>query len=375
MVLKETVSQYIVNKSERVFGLFVDLSKAFHGVDHILLGKLLLKIKLPPDLILFLMCYLQNQKACIVWKGELGEYIHVQQGVRQGGILSPFLFKLYIDDILYEICNSHEGCRLGLKRMNVLAYADDIVLLANTKDQLDIPYGILNLGMEERKLSINKNKTKYMIFNKKSDIILNSIGLKQDNFEIVSEYKYLGHMIQENLSDVNDVNFRLSSFYGNFNWVYRNLRNISSDILYFLLKSFYTKEYGLMIWNLGEITNKSCFKPFTVAYSNALKKIHDVPVSTSSQALAEIFNHLLFYHFVTFIQIRYFKRILRFFNPILKILNINNKNGYLYRSVNKRVKDIYNCDIMLNDLDTLKSRAFWVQNHETQTGRSVIIDN
>ena len=58
LVLKETVNQYIVNKSEKVFGLFVDLSKAFDRVDHILLGKLLLKRKLPPDLILFVMCYL-----------------------------------------------------------------------------------------------------------------------------------------------------------------------------------------------------------------------------------------------------------------------------------------------------------------------------
>ena len=212
-----------------------------------------------------------------------------------------------------------------------------------------------------------------MIFNKKSDITLNSLGLKEDNFEIVSEYKYLGHIIQENLSDVKDVNFRLSSFYGKSNWVYRNFKRISSDALDFLFKLFCNPEYGLTIWNLGEITNKPCFKTFTVAYSNAIKKVLGVPFSMSSHAVAEIFNHLLFYHSVAFIQIRYFKRIFRSFNPILKILNI--KNCYLYISVNKRVKDIYNSDIMLNDLDTLKSRVFWVQNHEPQTSRSVIIDN
>ena len=214
LVFKETVNKYIRNKKDKAFCLFVDLTKAFDTVNHLLLGKILLKRKLPPDLVLFIMHYLRNQRARIVWKGEKGEYVQVERGVRQGGILSPFLFKLYIDDVLNDICNSDVGCKLGIKRINVLAYADDLALMANSRDHLDILYRILQKGMTDLQLTINKNKTKCIIFGQKSHrpVVndISNIRLHDDNFEIVSEYKYLGHIIMDNLSDVSDVAFRLN---------------------------------------------------------------------------------------------------------------------------------------------------------------------
>ena len=196
-----------------------------------------------------------------------------------------------------------------------------------------------------------------------------------NEFEVVSEYKYLGHIILDNLSDVNDVKFRLNSFYGKFNWVYRNFKNTSVDVLYFLFKSFCTPEYGITVWSLGEIASKPYFKTFMVAYSNSLKRILNVPISSSSHGVAEIFNDFLFNHLVNFSQVRYFKRILKSFNPVLKILSVNIKNGYLYKFISKSVGDRYNCDILLNDLDALRSRVLWVQNHEPRTGLSLTVGN
>ena len=131
LILKETIYNYIASKKGRVYCLFVDLSKAFDNVDHFQLGQLLLQRNIPPDIVLFLLHYLRNQEARIVWNGEMGEYIHVEKGVRQGGILSPLLFKLYIDDVLNEISAGDDGCKFGILQMNILAYADDLVLLAH----------------------------------------------------------------------------------------------------------------------------------------------------------------------------------------------------------------------------------------------------
>ena len=49
------------------------------------------------------------------------------RGVRQGGVLSAFLFSLYLDDILTEISAMPVGFRLGINKINVQAYADDII--------------------------------------------------------------------------------------------------------------------------------------------------------------------------------------------------------------------------------------------------------
>ena len=56
----------------------------------------------------------------------------MENGVHQGGILSPFLFKLYIDGILNKLSGTNVRCKLGLLRMNVLAYTDDLILVAGS---------------------------------------------------------------------------------------------------------------------------------------------------------------------------------------------------------------------------------------------------
>ena len=53
-----------------------------------------------------------------------------KKGVRQGGILSPFLFRFYIRDLILSITSSNIGCNFADINVSLLAYADDLVLLA-----------------------------------------------------------------------------------------------------------------------------------------------------------------------------------------------------------------------------------------------------
>ena len=142
LILKETVFNYIQEKG-KAFAAFIDLSKAFDKVNHFTLGQQLLDRKIPPDIVLLLMHYLRNQTARVFWNNYKGHYVYVEKGVRQGGILSPFLFKLYIDNLISVISNEDIGCKLGIIRINILAYADDIVFLADNSDNLSYLYSIL----------------------------------------------------------------------------------------------------------------------------------------------------------------------------------------------------------------------------------------
>ena len=86
-VLKNVVSSYI-NRGSKVFSCFLDASKAFDRVNHDLLFKILLDRQLPnPDPIL---------RFLFSWYGDLSSPFGVRNGVRQGGVLSPILFTVYM---------------------------------------------------------------------------------------------------------------------------------------------------------------------------------------------------------------------------------------------------------------------------------------
>ena len=60
----------------------------------------------------------------------------MSRGVWQGGILSPILFTLYLDDLLIELAHTNVGCYWDEMFVGALAYADDITLLARTPSAL-----------------------------------------------------------------------------------------------------------------------------------------------------------------------------------------------------------------------------------------------
>ena len=110
--------RYTKNKN-RAYVVFIDLSKAFDRVDHFLLGQKLLDEEIPPDLVLIILQYLRNQSARVCWNGVKGNFVSIDQGVRQGGIISPFLFKFYINKLLDDISKDDIGCRFGFLKLNV----------------------------------------------------------------------------------------------------------------------------------------------------------------------------------------------------------------------------------------------------------------
>ena len=63
------------------------------------------------------------------WGTSISESFPIENGVRQGGILSPKLFNFYIDALSTRLNSIPAGCKIGNLMVNHLAYADDLVLL------------------------------------------------------------------------------------------------------------------------------------------------------------------------------------------------------------------------------------------------------
>ena len=76
---------------------------------------------------------LPSERCRLKWNEAISEPFHVKSGVQQGGILSPRLFILYINDLLIALRASGAGCYIEELFVAAIMYADDLALLAPTR--------------------------------------------------------------------------------------------------------------------------------------------------------------------------------------------------------------------------------------------------
>ena len=113
--------------------------------------------------------------------------------VRQGCNLTPLLFSLFISDLeSYRLTNMAGNITLASRKVQLLLFADDLILLADSSKGLQDSLYWLTEFCKTRKLNINTTKAKVVIFNRRRNI--HQILLILDNMELeyVSSYKYLG---------------------------------------------------------------------------------------------------------------------------------------------------------------------------------------
>ena len=74
----------------------------------------------------------ERQISCVSWGNHFSQYYELSNRVKQGGVLSPILFNIYIDKLLLELKESGYGCHINNTFIGVLCYADDVTLLSTS---------------------------------------------------------------------------------------------------------------------------------------------------------------------------------------------------------------------------------------------------
>ena len=151
------------------------------------------------SLISFLVFWYTNQTAFVRRHDISSASFSVGNGTRQGSILSPYLFTRYLRELIASMVQCAIGCNVGGTYVNILAYADDIVLLAPSWKGLQHLNTFSQAG-QSIDMQCNVNKTVCMSYAPKnrSKIVSHSFpdftldGMK---LKLVSSFRYLDHIV------------------------------------------------------------------------------------------------------------------------------------------------------------------------------------
>ena len=190
---RSVVENYIHGGSS-VNILALDISKAFDKVNHFALLTKLLRRNAPLALVKLLANWLPFCVTCVKWSGMYSSPFALKVGVRQGSVLAPILFAVYVDDIIALCVKGQLG--------EIILYADDILLLSRFVWHLQLLFNIIENALADLDLQLNCTKSCGIRVGKRrhSDNCANICNRDGVAIKWQQEMRYLGiHLLSANV--------------------------------------------------------------------------------------------------------------------------------------------------------------------------------
>ena len=152
----------------------------------------------------------------IKWKNQTSEAFGVTNGVRQGSVLSPCLFNVYVDDLLNQLCTSGCGAKVANIYAGCLTYADDIVLVSPTVISLQRMIDICETYANNNGLIFNEKKSVVITFVKSRFVNASDpqLVIQSHRLSWVSRLTHLGIVLDKLRGDSAAVESRARKYFG-----------------------------------------------------------------------------------------------------------------------------------------------------------------
>ena len=268
--LKETINYYVENGS-RVFCAFLDASKAFDRIIH---SGLFLKLlhKGAPKVFIDLIMFWYGDLLCRVrWDDCFSQWFCVRAGVRQGGILSPGFYCLYVDELISILEAMNIGCYVLEVFLAALLYADDMALMAPSVKGLRLLLERCSSYCLEWDICLNAKKSKVMYFGKKCNNLF-TFTIDDKPIDWVPSWTYLGITVVSGRHFGCSVTDRIKKFYRCANAIFR-IEGRSDDLTMLRLVEAHCVPiltYGIEILQFSDYREKSKIR---AAYNSLFRKI------------------------------------------------------------------------------------------------------
>ena len=214
----------------------------------------------------------------------LSDPFTVANGVRQGSILSPTLFSIYLDSLSVKLSASGVGCTFNSKNFNHLVYADDTVLLAPSPKALQSLINICVSFANNHGLVYNEQKTKFMCLKPAvlKNIYVPNVELNGKTLELVKREKYLGFFVTDSFYDDEYIKNEIGNTYARGNTIIRHFKHCSADVKVKLYNSCCCSIYCCALMS---VYHKTVLDKLSVACNKVFKSLMGVPRDFSASAL------------------------------------------------------------------------------------------
>jgi hypothetical protein len=199
--LVNEVTTYYMRRGTAVTACLLDCSKAFDK-------------GLPAVVVRVLIFVYQEQEDWVKLGGKKSSTFRLTNGTRQGSVLSPILFSVYLDDLLGELGRLQLGCHISGCWFGACGYADDLILLAPNREVLQQMVSVCERYGQDHNLVFStdpipaKSKTKCLFFCGRTGNVKYPAPVKLDGKDLpwVEHAEYLGHTLHQSVTMEMDSN-------------------------------------------------------------------------------------------------------------------------------------------------------------------------
>lgn len=281
------VIDFYVNNNSTVNISCIDVSKAFDKMSHSCLFFKLLEKSVPTCLIFLLRNWYSKLSSIVCHENVFSSEFKNKCGVRQGGVLSPILFSVYVDNVLKSLSNL--GCTMNGISYGSIMYADDLLLAAPSIRELRQMITICCNELDAINLTINTKKSCWLRIGPRFSLECESISCKYGTIPQVTETRYLGiYLIAGKVFKVSFVHAKCN-FYSSFNALYSKMGNVLNiNVIVHLLT---TISLPMLTYGIESLTlNKSTLNNLENTFNRALYKIFKVSDAGSMHVCKEMFG-------------------------------------------------------------------------------------
>ena len=258
------------SKKKSAFVCYIDAKKAFDSINRACLWYKIQKIGINGKFLKAIQSLYDDVTCAVRINGALSNFFPVENGVKQGCLLSPALFSIYVNDLATEIKNLQCGIHMGDRNISIMMFADDIALISDSEANLQKMIDHVNIWCKRWRLRLNLEKTKIVHYRHTSQPRTEHVfKYGHENIGLCDKYKYLGLYLNEFLDygvTVRHLSTSANRALGALHTKVKLIGGMAYDIYSKLYNSLVTPvlNYGSALWGTANyrcantIQNRAC---------------------------------------------------------------------------------------------------------------------